>query len=301
MAKSFMSVLSSIEKTLDYEDANLYKKSVFHKLVSFVESGCYTSSEASKFILQNWRLSITELCRKYNNENIDEKSVHTIRSQLSTVSRQLWVLFPNIERAFYENDRDAQMQILSTIELISEGDEFFNDLFPREVLGYITDYDGNEYSLDELGAEINVLGKVTKQAILENLDLVDMNKLGYIQKVLQTPISSNRYRSVNTEKLAIMRRLSEIANTTDYTVAEPKVIAPADVNISSKYNVDSISELISAMEDYAEGVVDYGYLSERDQKFVKQAKRFYNLEGLKSLLNSVSKEAVACVLNQLSN
>lgn len=291
MDRNFFYMLSETEKEVEGKGVVLI--TAFNRLVSFVESGVYTSSPSSKYIAKNWRLTSKELCIKWNNEEVSEKSENTFRSQVSTLSRQLYALFPQVEKAFIDDDRNSIQEILGTIGLLSDGDAFYNDLFVAELVEDYSDYSGREYSLEDCVNEIHLLAMLRKRYLFEMLDLVNRDKMGYLHKVLQTPIASNRYRNINLKKLEVLNLMEEAgASTTLFDgVAQQteKIQEPAKVDNYSKYGFSDMNELVEVLESVASSE-NLGADAEKDAKKLSAIKRLYCANDLKWFLGNVSAE-----------
>lgn len=293
MGRNFFFMISETEKEIEGKGVVLV--TAFNRLVSFVESGVYTSSPSSKYIAKNWRLTSKELCIKWNNEEISEKSENTFRSQVSTLSRQLYALFPQVEQAFIDDDRNRIQEILGTIDLLSDGDVFYNDLFVTELVEDYSDYSGREYSLEDCMNEIHLLAMLRKRYLFEMLDLVNRDKLGYLHKVLQTPIASNKYRNINLKKLEVLNLMEKAgASTTLFDGAAQqaeKVQEPAKVDNYSKYGFSDMSELVGVLEEVATSE-NMGNDAEKDAKKLSAIKRLYCADGLKSFLDGFSAKTM---------
>lgn len=293
MTRNFFYMLSEVSREVVGKGELL--ETAFNRLVSFVESGVYTSSPSSKYIAKNWRLTSKELCAKWNDEEVSVKSENTFRSQVSTLSRQLYTLFPQVERAFIEEDRKAMQEILSTIALLVDGDEYFNDIFISELVDNYADYSGREYPLEDCMKEISLLAMLRKRYIFEMLDLVNRDKMGYLQRVLQTPIASNRYRNINLKKLKVLSMMEKAgASTTLFDGAAQqaeKVQEPAKVDNYSKYGFSDMSELVGVLEEVATSE-NMGNDAEKDAKKLSAIKRLYCAEDLNCFLSDVSAETM---------
>lgn len=293
MGRNFFYMLSETEK--EVEDKGVVLVTAFNRLVSFVESGVFTSSPSSKYIAKNWRLTSKELYHKWNNEEVSEKSENTFRSQVSTLSRQLYSLFPQVGQAFIDGDRKSCREILETICLLSDGDEFYRDIFVTELVEDFSDYSGREYRLEDCMEEIHLLAMMRKRYIFEMLDLVSKDKLGYLHKILQTPVVSNRYRNVNLKKLKVLSLMQDYGNCTTLfnatTEQMTKVCEPEKVGNFTKYGFSDMSELVGVLEEVATSE-NMGNDAEKDAKKLSAIKRLYCADGLKRFLDGVSAKTM---------
>ena len=99
MAITFFRLLSDIEKAI--VNKGIWTRTSFYNLVSFVESGVITKSSANKYICANWRLSSKEIAEKWNSEQLEAKTRNAWRSQVSVLSREFFILFPQVSNALY--------------------------------------------------------------------------------------------------------------------------------------------------------------------------------------------------------
>lgn len=293
MARNFFYMLSEVSREVVGKGELL--ETAFNRLVSFVESGVYTSSPSSKYIAKNWRLTSKELCAKWNDEEVSVKSENTFRSQVSTLSRQLYTLFPQVERAFIEEDRKAMQEILSTIALLIDGDEYFNDIFISELVDNYSDYSGREYPLEDCMKEISLLAMLRKRYIFEMLDLVNRDKMGYLQRVLQTPIASNRYRNINSRKIELLNLMQEYGDsTTLFDCAAEQTDGAFDsvyVDNYSKYGFSDMRELVTVMQDIASSDKPTGN-AQREVKKLSAVRKLLNQDSMKDWLSDVGSESM---------
>ncbi len=306
MGKNFFKDMSILEQELQN---NSYEKGVFQKLIDFVESGVFTKSATTLYLCSNWRLTSQEITRKWNMENCEEKSSDTWRSQISTTSRQLYKLFPDMYEAFITGETAEIQRINDTIELLSDGDESYEDIFIKELAGLQTDYSGKEYSLKECSKELEVLSRLTRKNIFDDIDNLDMDKLGYLKKVLKTPLASNRYREVNLNKVEILRQLSVLDNLRCDGVSnesihnsDEKAAEDKKVNNYEKYGFSSMSELVSVLEEKASEnpkSVRHDDIDDTGRKKMRAVKKLFTAEGLREFIASVPPEDVYTMLLNL--
>lgn len=306
MGRNFFKDMSLLEQELQN---NSYERRVFQKLVDFVESGVFTKSAITLYLCRNWRLTSQEITRKWNMENCEEKSSDTWRSQISTTSRQLYKLFPDMYEAFITGETAEIQRINDTIELLCDGDESYEDIFIKELAGLQTDYSGKEYTLKECNKELEVLSRLTRKNIFDDIDNLDMDKLGYIKKVLKTPLASNRYREVNLNKVEILRQLSVLDNSEYNGVSDNSVHAsdkrPAEdkkVNNYEKFGFSSMSELVGILQEKASEnpkIVRGDDIDDKGRRKMNAVKTLFTAEGLRKFIASVPPEDVYTMLLNL--
>lgn len=306
MGKNFFKDMSILEQELQN---NSYERRVFQKLVDFVESGVFTKSAITLYLCRNWRLTSQEITCKWNMENCEEKSSDTWRSQISTTSRQLYKLFPDMYEAFITGETAEIQRINDTIELLSDGDESYEDIFIKELAGLQTDYSGKEYSLKECNKELEVLSRLTRKNIFDDIDNLDMDKLGYIKKVLKTPLASNRYREVNLNKVEILRQLSVLDNSRCDGVSnesthasDEKAAEDKKVNNYEKFGFSSMSELVGILQEKASEnpkIVRHDDIDDKGRRKMNAVKTLFTAEGLRKFIDSVPPEDVYTMLLNL--
>lgn len=329
MGRNFFKDMSILEQELQN---NSYERRVFQKLIDFVESGVFTKSATTLYLCSNWRLTSQEITRKWNMENCEEKSSDTWRSQISTTSRQLYKLFPDMYEAFITGETAEIQRINDTIELLSDGDESYEDIFIKELAGLQTDYSGKEYTLKECNKELEVLSRLTRKNIFDDIDNLDMDKLGYIKKVLKTPLASNRYREVNLNKVEILRQLSVLDNSRCDGVSNESTHAsegkaednlryngvsdnsvhtsdkrPAEdkkVNNYEKFGFSSMSELVGVLEEKASenpNIVRGNDIDDKGRRKMNAVKTLFTAEELRKFIASVPPEDVYTMLLDLKS
>ncbi len=295
MGKNFFKDLAELEQSITQEG---YTLGVLRKLIGFVESGVFTKSESMRFICSNWRLTSGELARKWNDENCDEKSAITWRSQVSTLSRQLYDLFPAIYESFSENRVAEVGRVAFTVTLLEDGDESYSDIFIKELSAMSVEYSGKGYDISDCESELCLLSKLTRKNIYDDIDCINRDKLGYLKTVLQTPLLSNRYRSVNLDKVLILRKLIELGSD---GVKEPEV---EKVDNYSQYGFDSMSDLVTVLNDRVlqnQNRVDASSISDKTYKKVSLLMKLFSVEGLTEFVSSIPADELYTILDSKVN
>ena len=245
MRRNFFQVMRIVNK--DYENGSLCSSSekLFSRLIESVESGGFSNSDITKFICQNWKLDYKELTSFWNGLNGTEKSKDTFRSQVSTISAHLFTIFGDVQPSVFGNPNELSSEDISIRErlvaildsMITE-DTFAKNIYILEVLNYFEDLDAKDsFPLSECENELKVLKLLTKSNIYSLLDTCNSAKLKYILSIMIQPLTSNRYRTVNLEKLEIMRNLG-LAKTS-YSLLKQK-----QTSDSASKNENTVNEVV---------------------------------------------------------
>jgi hypothetical protein len=162
-------------------------RTAIHRLGTYIESADIASGEATAFICKRWRLNTKELVEEWQKETGVLKSSAAFRSQISSLSKTLYSLFP--EEAFGEllSDNNPE-RINQTLDALKYDNKPFSILFP-ELNKYAGYPDTRHYSLEEMSEEIKVLRAIkTVEARYKSLD---SSKLGYIKQALDSRVINN--------------------------------------------------------------------------------------------------------------
>ena len=221
--ESFLQRLAQLELQITNDSTyDIYTRSVLADLVEYVEGGSFSHSYNTHFIVKNFRLSIKDMTDRWNNkEGIDnQKSEAAFRSQISTVSKCLYTIFPYFPNAFINENKEQLRCIETMINTLSNYQENINDYFGDEITTYITGEASRKYETEELKTTIESLRPLLKRNIWEKLDNLDEDKVKYIFWVLKQPLTSNRRRETNKQKIEILNHLSEKEHTSYLDVYE---------------------------------------------------------------------------------
>lgn len=211
---TFFGVLIRAEKLLETQNCDEESYSLFSQVVSYVEACSFSNSEATKFICKNWRLSSSELSERWSVSH-PAKSVNTFRSQLSTTNRQLFGLFGNIvPEVFYkksllsEEDKVLRRNLVNALAALDyDEDIFVPDIFISEVGNFFEDASYDTYKVEDCMEELRLIKILMKSNVFSYIEKINADKLKFILGVLNQPISSNRSRSINHNKIAILNQL----------------------------------------------------------------------------------------------
>ncbi len=211
---TFFGVLVSTEKSIARGECDAEGIRLYNELVNYVESCPFTKSQTTKYICKNWRLKPRELTKSLNILGYD-KANSTVRSQVSTASRLLYSIFGDISpqiftdvNAMSDHDQALRDNLNLCLCSLEFDDVSANGLFIKEVNLLYDDTRYQEtYELDDLKEELDLLKPLLRANIYRHLDNVNEDKWKYILSTINKPLSSVRSRSINTNKLEILRYL----------------------------------------------------------------------------------------------
>ena len=182
MANFFSEMLKCKRYIYDHKDRGAAL--AFKEVQRFVETGKYSSckkaAEIGKRLLAGY--SKDEIAQLFN------LSPETIRTNKKNMSAELWLLFPSdfFDRLCdYANNRDyikSCLYSISTYDVTSDKIVLLDVL--REISNRSDGIDSFDYSLQELGNELDFLLRYSKGFLENEFASVDIDKLAYILKVL---------------------------------------------------------------------------------------------------------------------
>lgn len=221
---TFFGVMASVEKSIARGECDADGIRFFEDLVSYVENCPFTRSKATKFICKNWRLKPRELTTKWNSINMGEDKVSsTFRSQVSTASKLLYAIFGDITPVIFTsyddlsfNDKRSRDHLALCLYSLNFEDVCVDGMFIKEVSGFFEDLTPKKehYSLIEIKDELELLRPLIKPNVYEYLESGGADKLKYIFSTLNQPLTSVRTRSINVDKLDILRYLGFLGGNT---------------------------------------------------------------------------------------
>lgn len=283
--RNFFKDLVVCEKELDrftnetnLSDVEMLTRDTFLRLVDFVQSGVFTHSKASKFISQNFRLSLNDLVVLWKTEFGKEKSVNTIRGQVSTTSQELYKLFGvQFSEELINCEPKRVADILNSFEVSCLT---FKDIFSDELNTQVAEmYCTEDFSIEDLAAEISVLSKFKKENIKGYLSNLSSSKLAYIKKALDKPIVVDH--EVNANKVALLSIFNQnsLLNPTE----------PCSVQLSQEH-----LELIKALPKGSSLVDELNVTKLKDVFYT-----FFTQEGLKRFLTGYTQYEVAQAIKEI--
>ncbi len=173
-------------------------RAVIQRLIRYIESAEIASGEATAFICKRWRMGAKELVEEWKEETGVDKSSAAFRSQISTLSKTLYSLFP--EHAFGELLADNNPEwINQTLDALEYDNKPFCVIYPE-----LTRYAGNSertYSLEELQEEIKIMRAIKR--VEGMFDSMDKSKLGFIKSVLDDRTVNNPNKAPLIRALAL--------------------------------------------------------------------------------------------------
>lgn len=210
--KNFLSELSKLERQILVNGGNTYNQNtrrVLLKLIRYVEKANFTKSIHTKFICENFRLNPKQWQHRWNQLHNENKTEATFRSQASTISLQLFSIFgSDFPSIFLAEDEQGLYVIDGLIEALSACPDNIGDYFTSDMLEHIKDVEWEKsYTTEELIPVINAIRPFTKNHISDVVRGLDKQKLSYLFHILKQPLTSNRTRKTNLQKVEILSRL----------------------------------------------------------------------------------------------
>ena len=220
--ENFFKKLKDCERVILRQDASmqtnqgcaLYSdltKKTTRRLIAFVESGDFTKAKSSKFIARNFRHSSQELADMWEEEFGKAKSYHTVRSQVSTTSLELYELFgTTFAEDLIRNEPKAISDMLDALEV---GNCYFSDLFPAELDRRIGTDDISNAIPCALTREFAFLNRYRKDKFEHDFKELDMHGLACIKQAINEPLVIDHV--VNYNKVAYLQELNAMKKTTE--------------------------------------------------------------------------------------
>ena len=252
MCNTFFKTLSFLEKNLLQDGAERSHKmaaSVLNRLIAFVESGVVVDSEIEKFILKNFRLTSTEITKKWNEINYDRvKSKDTIRGQVSVLNRYFSSLFDitadALNEAFVTENADVLMRLSDILTAFDIGDFNIAERFPILQRYLPDDSTASVYTVEECAKEVNFLKTLDKSVIEGMIAELDQDKLVYVMQSIREPLLTNFYKksegTSSKQKLCSVNQ-RKVAFYKAFSVTKPKQLRPAE-NIEAPRRGESGAE-----------------------------------------------------------
>lgn len=259
MSRNFFFELVSVKKFLDLgfnSESTMYQSKsdfefavhVFGELVACLEDCAFSKSDVTAFVCRNWSLDLKELLVQWEVEFGVKKSESAMRSQLSTTSRQLHYIFgENLQDIFVSNRHDDLVILLDEVNVIQNGDFVMTELVIPEVMSYCADYKKSEgvYPLSECVNELKAMSILSRRRVFDFLDTLDEDKLRYLARSLQKPLLDVSTRSVQKDKLQVLRALYEVDADSFYSLEN--LGATNEVNTE---DVKNNSEVVEVNTDF---------------------------------------------------
>ena len=194
---SFFSYLKIVEQEVmrdgEYDDVC---KAAISRTIRYVETGAYAPGFNTAWICRRWRLTVKELKEEWKDMMAVEKSEAAFRSQICTLSKILYKLFPEEDFGEILSGDMAEGQIpriIQTLDALGLDNIPFCTFFSEEInskalMGYWEDYE-----TDDLQDEIKLLREYRE--IMDKIMSIDINKLSYMKRVIDSKVADNPRKS----------------------------------------------------------------------------------------------------------
>lgn len=309
LAKSnFFADMRQIDSCFQSSGGSERGEGVFRHLVSFIEEGSFTKSVHVKFICKNWRLSTSGLADAWESQSGTRKSENTVRSQVSVASSQLLSMFPSFSKDIFmlsdvsSEDELALSEIEAIIDSMSGSSLVPSGVFIDEVVNYpdSLDYIGS-YTIEECSDVIRAIKPFMKSEVFRYLDEVDLDKLKFVLSVLSEPMASVHDRSVNVQKVQLLKALGlsdseslqsgEVVKVIEKRVAvEVPEKVPYNLKVT-KSMCDVLTKRLNTPATHDESVVFQGYSSEEKEEQRLRVRKLLNAyceKGFEEYMNRVN-------------
>lgn len=215
--KNFMVDLRKLEQQILVNGGNVYNQNtrrILLSVIKYVEKADFTTSIHTKFICENFRLTLQQLQIRWNQLHNENKSESAFRSQSSTVSRQLFSIFgSDLINIFLTEDEEGLCVIARLLEALTDCPDNIKDYFSGVILEQIEDIEWEKsFTTEELIPVIDAISPFVKDNILEVMENLDKQKLSYLFHILRQPLTSNRTRKTNMQKVEILLQLKNKNN-----------------------------------------------------------------------------------------
>ena len=301
---SFTSQLHRLEEEIiNNEEYDVAVQKSLQSLIAYLESGKITNSRVNKFILKNFRKTLSEMISLWNdNEDIfREKSIDTLRGQVSELSSQLYEIFGDIvsiyssQNMFFNNEDMAEkrLKMLQMREVVAIDDAVIPELYYM----FLSDELTPEYiPPEELRKEIALIKFLTKKNIFDLVEKVDTNKLVYIRRVLNKELITAKNKFFNTTKLELLEEFEKVGDTELKSLGVQFGVPPAikkevskmpvqQKKLEDEYIFASMSDLIQVMKEFLETEADITKSTPKKQKQLKMLLKLFTVEGLREYLD----------------
>ena len=213
MAEAFLSVLKNCYNMAASADKKRYSEEAINtirNLDAFIVSGVLSKSKVDQFIMENYKMSISEMTRKYNQTHTIEKKESTFRGQYSILGSYVSSVFhltpDELNEVFANGNADSLRGITDMIHAFGVGTINLSKRFPylSDDLGLDTETE-NVYDIRDCQKEIQFLKTVDIQNIRRFSTGIDTDKLSFVLGVLSEPLVEDRYISQTDCKKKVKR------------------------------------------------------------------------------------------------
>lgn len=214
MEKAFLTELKTCYNLIVSDEEKMYSSealSTIKKLDNFLLSGVLTKSNMEKFILENYKLGVSEITKKWNLTHRPEKKENTFRGQYSLLGSYIGSLFNisagELNNIFVSNNLEAFRGIHDLIDSFSVGNLDFSKRFPYLVEDLnLMEYSNNpqvtkDYDFKDCINEIKFLKTLDITNIRRLAEDINIDKLSYLLKVSSEPLVTDSYvEQINCKK-----------------------------------------------------------------------------------------------------
>jgi len=185
------------------------EEDLLNKLITYINSGNWTSSRNYKEFLHNLRYQAVQLAK------MNGKSESSIRSQRSQISSKLTSIVGEDVFDIILYGTDIQRKDLDLkLDILIKGSINVSDLFFDEVAFMLADLNENsKYSLEACEDEICILARLSKFAVDNILNMADKKKLKSLYDILLEPdiIKDDFGKMImNKKKITIIKQMKEV-------------------------------------------------------------------------------------------
>ena len=195
---------------------------ILKRLTEFIVSGDFRKNEFDKFICKNFRLSSSEVVRRWNCKHPDKcRTENSVRGTKSIINSYLISLLEidvtKLNEIFVLNDEEALKDLGKKLYALSLGDfnpykRFSFNIF--EAIGEGSDI--KEFSVADCEAELEFLKAIDYTSIYGQLQALDLEKVKFLLSVLQQPlikkekVEKKTVPELNTAKVEICANLGRV-------------------------------------------------------------------------------------------
>lgn len=271
MARTLFKFLCLVEDALVEDNCFSEKTCVTIKsFISFIESGVFTKSDVDKFIVKNFRYSVSDLVTIWNNDsNHKPKTQNTFRGQISILSNYILSIFScsldEFESGFYNNDEEFCDRVNAIIYAFLFDDSVVAGSF-SVLEGYITDKKTEKvFDLVECKNELSILKTLNEKNIKSLISSVDIEKLSYILSLCHQPLIKNEFIELIDKKKSV-----KVARLNEYKVSLCKyfqLVDQANIEEMDAIPVESRDKIVDASKDSS--IINTKYLLDIDEELSK--------------------------------
>ena len=252
----------------------------FDRFLNYIERCDFSHKKADKFLCRNWMTPKNQLVELWQQEFGKVKNPDTFRSQLSTLSRELYGLFGEDWAGDFMEDNATDVK--RRLDLFENQATDFNILAFDDVRKSIRST-VNTYEIKDLSDEIAFIRKYNKAQYSEEMKQLDLDKMAYIRSILDEPLCLNG--KYNTKKAEILNELEQ---------ERVKPLSCGIEQVLSQKQIETFTKVIKQNEDKTSSKGRYNEL----KSFIYHA---MTIEGLNDYLSQFSTEDIKKAFNEVNN